>query len=118
VELTDFISPAALPEFYKSAGIFCLPSKGEHWGVAVHEAAAAGLPLLLSDTVESGSAFLINGFNGFSFETGNERSFREYLLRMLNMTNDELLKMGENSILLSRRINHGTWSATLNSVID
>jgi glycosyltransferase involved in cell wall biosynthesis len=55
VKLLDFISPSDLPVFYKASGIFCLPSINEHWGVAVHEAAAAGLPLLLSDTVEAGT---------------------------------------------------------------
>lgn len=118
VEVTGFISPSALPEFYADAGIFCLPSKGEHWGVAVQEAAAAGLPLLLSDSVESGSRFLLHGFNGVVFRSGNDRSLKAALLNLLTMPSAQLLEMGRNSIGLSKRINHDTWAATLKSIIE
>ena len=41
----------ALAEAYVSADIFALLSMHETWGVVVNEAAASGLPLLLSDRV-------------------------------------------------------------------
>ena len=117
VEIMDFIDPARLPEFYRSAGVFCLPSKDEHWGVAVHEAVAAGLPVLLSDTVESASAFLINGYNGFSFTTGDDESLKRSLEALMNMNSDELVKMGNHSIELSKGISHAMWSASLFNVL-
>jgi glycosyltransferase involved in cell wall biosynthesis len=117
VQIMDFLDPAALPEFYGRSGAFCLPSKGEHWGVAVHEAAAAGLPLLLSDTVDSASEFLIDGYNGYSFHTGDDHSLKNGLRNLFRMSDDQLVKMGSNSIYLSKRIHHKSWSAILNSIV-
>lgn len=117
VEVTDFIIPPYLPLFYQGADIFVLPSINEHWGVSVHEAAAAGLPLLLSDSVESGSQFLIHGFNGYKFSTGNRESLKKYLTKLMVMPGDELHRMGENSIKLSKTISHETWAANLYSLL-
>ncbi len=117
VRIIDFISPSDLPEFYKSSGIFCLPAINEHWGVAVHEAAAAGLPLLLSDTVEAGSEFLIHGYNGFLHQSGNRSSLKNNLLHLLNKTDQQLSDMSSNSRLLSRKVDRRTWAAVLNSIL-
>ena len=46
----DFIQPENL-EKVKNAGCFVLPSLKDNWGVVVHEFAAAGLPLIISDGV-------------------------------------------------------------------
>jgi glycosyltransferase involved in cell wall biosynthesis len=118
VVLSDFISPSNLPEFYQEAGIFCLPSHGEHWGVAVHEAAAAGLPLLLSDSVEAGTLFLNDGINGYSFKSGNEDAMKLALKKVMQRTDKELREMGERSYELSKKISHAVWSASLNSLMN
>jgi glycosyltransferase involved in cell wall biosynthesis len=117
VELIDFLPPSELPSFYQNAGIFCLPSKGEHWGVAVHEAASAGLALLLSDSVESANTFLIHGYNGYLFKSGDKGSLKNSLLKLMNEKEETLIKMGENSVELSRRNSHATWAASLYSLI-
>jgi glycosyltransferase involved in cell wall biosynthesis len=117
VKVVDFISPSDLPEFYKTSGIFCLPSISEHWGVAVQEAAAAGLPLLLSDTVEAGTEFLIHGYNGFSHKSGNRLSLKNNLRNLLSATDQELLDMGNNSRMLSSKVDQRTWAAVLNSIL-
>jgi glycosyltransferase involved in cell wall biosynthesis len=118
VTIQNFISPSNLPQFYQRAGVFCLPSQGEHWGVAVHEAAAAGVPLLLSNSVEAGSLFLKDGFNGYSFESGDEEAFRRALKKMMQRTDEELREMGARSYELSKKINHPIWSASLNSLMN
>jgi glycosyltransferase involved in cell wall biosynthesis len=53
-----------LLEAYAAADIFALLSRREPWGVVVNEAAAAGLPLLLSDQVGAGADLLREGENG------------------------------------------------------
>ena len=40
--------PTRLPRWYAHAGAFVLPSLSEPWGLVVNEAAASGLPLLVS----------------------------------------------------------------------
>lgn len=117
VAVKDFVAPKDLPALFGSAGAFCLPSHNEHWGVAVHEAAAAGMPLILSDTVGAASAFLISGFNGFTFGSEDETALSAALVKLMSLDDSGLLRMSGNSRMLSRRISHETWAAALNSVI-
>jgi glycosyltransferase involved in cell wall biosynthesis len=52
-------------EAYVAADVFALLSRHEPWGVVVNEAAACGLPLVLSDRVGAAPDLLRNGENGF-----------------------------------------------------
>ena len=115
--INSFIDPSKLPEKLSSSGAFCLPSKSEHWGVVVHEAAAAGLPLLLSNTTYAGSSLLINGYNGFKFDENKSLELKQSLLDLFETPEDKLLIMGQNSAKLAERINHNTWSANLMSIL-
>jgi glycosyltransferase involved in cell wall biosynthesis len=54
-----------LAQKYVDADIFALLSRHEPWGVVVNEAAASGLPLVLSDRVGAASDLLSEGDNGF-----------------------------------------------------
>jgi glycosyltransferase involved in cell wall biosynthesis len=49
---------------YAAADVFALASRRETWGVVVNEAAAAGLPLVLSDAVGAAADLLRDGENG------------------------------------------------------
>jgi glycosyltransferase involved in cell wall biosynthesis len=51
-------------ERYVLADVFALLSRHEPWGVVVNEAAACGLPLVLSDRVGAASDLLEDGRNG------------------------------------------------------
>ncbi|MBA3475330.1 MAG: glycosyltransferase family 4 protein, partial [Actinobacteria bacterium] len=52
-------------ELYAAADVFALLSRHEPWGVVVNEAAAAGLPLVLSENVGAAADLLRHGENGF-----------------------------------------------------
>ena len=52
-------------ELYVAADVFVLVSRHEPWGVVVNEAAACGLPLLLSEHVGAAADLLEPGANGF-----------------------------------------------------
>lgn len=54
-----------LREIYVAADVFALLSRHEPWGVVVNEAAAMGLPLVLSDRVGAGHDLVEEGVNGF-----------------------------------------------------
>jgi glycosyltransferase involved in cell wall biosynthesis len=59
------LSEGDVAEQYAEADIFALLSRHEPWGVVVNEAAASGLPLVLSDRVGAAHDLLVNGENGF-----------------------------------------------------
>ena len=60
-----------LPTVYADADVFALLSSHEPWGVVVNEAAAAGLPLVLSEAVGAAHDLLRDGENGFLVPPGD-----------------------------------------------
>ncbi|WEK36526.1 MAG: glycosyltransferase family 4 protein [Candidatus Pseudobacter hemicellulosilyticus] len=116
ISFIPFLQPAAVKQRYAGASIFCLPSHHEHWGVVVQEAAAAGLPLLLSDTVAAGVTFLENGRNGYQFKSPSYEDFREKLHQLMKTSTAQRIAMGDFSRQLSARITHDSWAAALKSV--
>jgi len=95
-----------------------LPSNFEPWGVVVHEAAACGLVLILSDKVGSAPTFLIDKFNGYLFKDGNSRDLEKSMLKIIHASDNELAKMRDISISMSKRITPNTSAMNLLSLID
>jgi glycosyltransferase involved in cell wall biosynthesis len=67
---------------YAAADVFALLSTHEPWGVVVNEAAASGLPIVLSDRVGAAYDLLRDGENGFVVPTGDERAAAAALARL------------------------------------
>jgi glycosyltransferase involved in cell wall biosynthesis len=61
---TGFLGEQKLLEAYVAADVFALLSRRETWGVVVNEAAACGLPLVLSRGVGAAADLLEPGENG------------------------------------------------------
>jgi glycosyltransferase involved in cell wall biosynthesis len=61
----------ALLECYAAADVFVLLSRRETWGIVVNEAAAFGLPLVLSDAVGAAADLLRPGENGELVRSGD-----------------------------------------------
>ena len=58
-------------ELYVAADVFALLSEREPWAVVVNEAAACGLPLVLSDRVGAAHDLLRDGENGALVAAGD-----------------------------------------------
>jgi glycosyltransferase involved in cell wall biosynthesis len=76
------VAEAELARLYVDADVFALLSRHEPWGVAVNEAAASGLPLLLSDRVGAVSDLLADGQNGFLVPAGDVQGAAAALQRL------------------------------------
>lgn len=87
-----FIQPDKMDYFLERTGVFILPSRFEPWAVAVHEFAAAGFPLVISDQVGAAEFFLKEGENGFEFKAGNITDLKEKL-RLITECRDEKLNL-------------------------
>ena len=61
----------SIAEAYVAADVFALLSEHEPWGVVVNEAAACGLPLVLSDRVGAARDLLRDGENGLLVPAGD-----------------------------------------------
>ena len=113
-----FVQPVDLPEIMKEGGVFILPSKFEPWGVVVHEFAAAGFPMILSDQVGAGEAFLEEGINGYSFSWQKAGDLENKLEKIMNLPSDQLLEMGKKSHEFAQRITPELWANTLMEIIE
>lgn len=117
VVVKDFMQPDELVREVVASGCFVLPSRSEPWGVVVHEFAAAGLPLVLSDVVGAAAAFLINGFNGYKFKTNNAHSLCRSLSKVIMTSDAKLVEMGIVSHMLSARITPATSAQNLLGIL-
>lgn len=107
-----FVQPQDLPKLMQSASAFVLPSRFEPWGVVVQEAAAGGVPLILSDRVGAGTHLLRPGFNGFTFPAGSVEHLAKRLLDMHSLTGEERSELVRNSYMLSRQYMPVRWADT------
>jgi len=71
LHLTGDLPADKTAEVYAAADVFALLSTRETWGVVVNEAAASGLPLVLSNRVGAAYDLLRDGENGFLVSSGD-----------------------------------------------
>lgn len=112
-----FVQPKDLGEVISGSGVFLLPSHFEPWGVVVHEFAAAGMPLLLSEAIGAGSAFLEEGKNGYQFKSNNKESLKSAMKKMMQHDHNELVAMGDLSHQKSDWIDPSQWSDKLLAIM-
>lgn len=68
VHFMGFQNQGMMPAVYCSGDIFVLPSfENETWGLAVNEAMACGLPILVSDKCGCAADLAVDGKNGYIF---------------------------------------------------
>ena len=79
----------------------------------MHEAAAAGLPIIISDACGSSDHLVKDGYNGYIFSSGDYISLA-YKMRLLsNQSDEEIRVMGLNSKELSKSYSTQKWVKTL-----
>ena len=117
ISVRSFTSQQDLVELTKEMGVFVLPSRFDQWGLVVHEFSSAGMPLILSENVGAISTFFIEGFNGHKYKNNSPEELANAMLLMSNKSKEELISMGNNSHLLSQRIDPKIAAASFMSAL-
>ena len=92
------VPPSELNRYYKSASIFCMPTRLEPFGIAYLEAMQARLPIVATH-VGAVPDFIQNDWNGILVEPGDIQGIANGLIRLL--TDKELCRLfGDRSIKL------------------
>jgi glycosyltransferase involved in cell wall biosynthesis len=117
VNWIEYLEPFKLVAILSEHDVFILPSKEEHWGVVIHEAVSAGLPIISSDACGASKTFVIPGFNGFTFRSGDLEELLEAMLKISMLDEKDRLMMGENSKAMSMRITPQTSAYNILSVL-
>ena len=118
IEVYDFSSQSELVNRMRLSGVFVLASVRDVSPVVVHEAACAGLPMILSSSIGNIPLFMIHKYNGLVFDSGSSDSLALAMHHMATKSADDLVLMGKNSHDLSRRISPEISAASFVSCIE
>ena len=95
-EFTGWVSRAEIVSYIKNSRAIVFPSEWyETQGMVVAEAAALGVPAIISDS-SAATDFVIDGETGLLFETGNVESLKEKI-QLLAESPDLAREMGSRA---------------------
>ena len=117
LRVLDFVDQKDMLSIFDESGVFIMPSYKDLCPLAVHEAASACLPLVLSSGVGNKSTFLIDGFNGFSFRSSSVRGLALVMQKISALSDAKLIEMSEQSYVLSKRVSPEMSAASLMSIL-
>ncbi|WP_439185741.1 glycosyltransferase family 4 protein [Carboxylicivirga taeanensis] len=115
--IKDFMNHDELVLQMEHSGCFILPSTFEPWALVIHEATAAGLPIIATDVCGASPHFVINNYNGFSVKP-DIKSIQTAIEKIISKDKNELLHFAENSRKLARTITPEICAAQLMSILD
>lgn len=116
VTIKDFMTQNQLVKEFENAGCFILPSVFEPWALVLHEAAAAGLPIIATTVCGATPHFLINKYNGFTINP-TEDAMKDGLQKIMSLDDDSLYSFSQNSRCLADSITPEKGAAQLLSII-
>jgi glycosyltransferase involved in cell wall biosynthesis len=85
VHFLGFRNQGELPAVYGACDALVLPSESETWGLVVNEAAAAGLPAVVSDGVGSAADLIVAGRTGFSYPVADVGLLADRMLALKHL---------------------------------
>ena len=91
-----------LPELYRHSEVFVLPSKSEAWGLVVEEALNNGTPVIVSSAVGCKDD-LVTPETGLVFESNNEKSLMEAILKISDVGFYNKLREGVSRLNFQER---------------
>lgn len=116
ITVLPYMKSKNLIETTSSFNIFVFPSRKDQWGVALHEFALLGFPLLSSTGVGATERFLIDRYNGLMFDLGDAHSLAEKIKQFEIMSPDDLELFGRRSRNLGMTITSDLSAASLVSL--
>ena len=118
VRWRGFMNPSELADLMRASSCLILPSHIEWYGVVVHEAAVAGLPVICADGVGAVPHLLQDGFNGFTVPAGDREELTEAMVRMSTMSEERLGQMSDGSRALGSRLTPQIWAINLHEELE
>ncbi|GIL15862.1 MAG: 1,2-diacylglycerol 3-glucosyltransferase [Chloroflexota bacterium] len=82
INFAGFLPHSQMPAIYQRADIFVLPSQSEGMSIALLEALASGLPVIVTDTGGT-DELILEGINGFIVKWGDVNALKDALTRLI-----------------------------------
>ena len=118
IKFLGFINYKKVAELYGLASCFIHPALSEQWGLVINEAAAAGLPLIISKTVGATSELLKENINGFSIDPHRENEIFEAMTKIHKLSNSEIIQMGKMSKKIVSEFDSNKFGKAVSQIID
>lgn len=116
--IKDYMNHSELINELQQSGCFVLPSRKEPWALVIHEAAAAGLPIVCTKTCGASAHFVIDGYNGYKVDTNSETSLQYAMEQIINADMATLMRYSTNSRNLSNSITPEMTAASLMQLLE
>ena len=116
IEVLPYMSSQELIDRAHQFDVFVLPSRRDQWGVALHEFALLGFPIISSVGAGSTERFLIDGYNGFFFDNNDVQDLARIMKQFDEISTDTLALFGARSRNLGLTITSETSAASLLSL--
>lgn len=113
VEQLGFVQPAVLPDVFARTGCLVLPSRFEPWGVVVHEAASAQLPVICTWVSGASTRLVVDDVNGVVITANDPDAVANALRRISEAPPDDRRRMGAASGELARQFSPEQWADTV-----
>ena len=117
IKLEGFAQPNLVSNLMNNSKVCILPSREEHWGTVVCEAAACGMGLITSPFVGSSVDLVRNGINGIELHKLSSEHLKNALLFFQNLNNNELKNISRVSKGIARGYDSKSYSASFNKMI-
>lgn len=117
IELLPFMNQEEICTIMQDSGCALIPSIYEPWGLVIHEAAAAGLPIIVTRNCGATNQFVKDGVNGYLIDENSVLSLKSAMERIMNLEGADLINMSERSREFSKSIQPECVSSSLLSLI-
>lgn len=117
ISVLGFKQPRELVEYYRRASALILPSRIDHWGVVVHEAALCGCLLLVTRQCGCSADLVQHGINGFVMKQGSTEEIAAALHWLESLSPERVRAGRELSVRLAHQITPGAWADTLERMV-
>ena len=100
VYILDFVKKNELINIYKYSDVFVLPTREDIWGLVINEAMSLGLPVISTNQCLAAKELLDKRY---LYECEEVDSLTKLLNEINNKSYDELYKIGEENINISKK---------------
>lgn len=108
-----FLQPAEVAALFHRSSAYVNPSRAEPYGVVLHEATSAGLPVITSDGVGAAPSLVQDGYNGWQVAAGDVRALARAMARVSALSPDRLGEMSTASAHIAQRLSPSGWARNL-----
>ena len=105
ITIKDYMSQELIAQEFQNSGCFVFSSIKESWALVLHEAAAAGLPIICTNVCGATPHFVIDGYNGKVVKPHSVESLQNAIQKIIDLDDFRLMQYSYRSKLLSQSIN-------------